>query len=206
MSNDGHPAVFLDRDGTLNEEVGFVNHPDRFIVYPWAAEAVSLLNQAGFAAVVLTNQSGVARDYFSEEMVELCHRKLREEIARGGGSLAGIYYCPHHPEGRVEAYRRNCRCRKPDTGMIERAVQELELDLSRSYVVGDRYLEVEMARRAGLPSIFVLSGYGRGEYEYRRQTWPHMPSMVAPDVLAAAKEIVRAVGAHGRAPLGNGSS
>ena len=184
------PAVFLDRDGTLNEEIGYVNHPERFLVYPWAAEAVRILNEAGFVVVVLTNQSGVARGYFSEELVNVVHEKLREEIARGGGRLEAIYYCPHHPEGRVEAYRQQCRCRKPDTGMIERATEELGLDLSRSLVVGDRYLDVEMARRAGLPCIFLLSGYGRGEYEYQRHTWPHMPDLVAPDVLAAAREIV----------------
>ena len=208
MSNHGRrPAVFLDRDGTLSEEIGYVNHPARFVVYPWAAAAVRLLNQAGFATVVLTNQSGVARGYFSEELVGLVHQKLREEITRGGGRLDAIYYCPHHPEGRVEAYRQHCRCRKPDTGMIERAAAELELDLSRSFVVGDRYLEVEMARRAGLPCVFVLSGYGLGEYDYQRHTWSHLPTTVVPDVLAAAKEIVKGeVGAHGRAPLQNGIS
>ncbi len=185
------PAVFLDRDGTLSEEIGYINHLSRFLLYPCAAEAVSLLNQAGFAAVVLTNQSGVARGYFSEELVNLVHQKLQEEIERGGGRLDAIYYCPHHPEGRVEAYRRQCRCRKPDTGMIEQATAELNLDLSRSFVVGDRYLEVEMARRAGLSSVFVLSGYGMGEYEYQRQNWTHWPNVVAPDVLAAVKEILK---------------
>lgn len=185
------PAVFLDRDGTLSEEIGYVNHPSRFVVYPWAAEAVSLLNRAGFATIVVTNQSGVARGYFTEDLVEVIHRKLREEIARGGGRLDAVYYCPHHPEGKVEAYRRPCRCRKPEIGMIERAAGEFELDLSRSFLVGDRYLEVEMAARAGLPCAFVLSGYGLGEYEYQRHNWARMPRIVVPDVLAAAREIVK---------------
>jgi len=119
------PAVFLDRDGTLNEEIGYVNHPSRFQVYPWAVEAVALLNDAGFATVVLTNQSGVARGYFDESLVQELHAKLAEEITLGGGRLDGIYYCPHHPEGRVEAYRQQCACRKPQTGMLDRAVEEL---------------------------------------------------------------------------------
>src|SRR2546426_446600 len=180
MPNDTlRPAVFLDRDGTLNEEIGYVNHPTRFQVYPWAAEAVALLNQAGFAAVVVTNQSGVARGYFTEELVETMHRKLSEEIARGGGRLDGIYYCPHHPHGNVESYRRECDCRKPKLGMLERAAADLHLDLARSYIVGDRYVDVELAHRAGLPCVFVLSGYGLGEYEYHRHTWAHAPWKVA---------------------------
>lgn len=194
MSNDTHcPAVFLDRDGTLNEEVGYVNHPARFQLYPWAAEAVALLNQARFRTVVLTNQSGVARGYFSEDLVGAIHEKLRQEISSGGGRLDAIYYCPHHPEGKVEAYRRECRCRKPDTGMIERATAELDLDLSRSFVVGDRFLEVEMARRAGLRCAFLLSGYGLGEYEYNRHAWTHSPWIVAPNLLDAAREIVKEI-------------
>ncbi len=190
MPNDIRPAVFLDRDGTLNEELGYINHPSRFQVYPWAAAAVSLLNQAGFATVVVTNQSGVARGYFGEDLVQEVHRKLVDEIARGGGKIDGIYYCPHHPDGKVEAYKRSCECRKPKLGMLERAAAELHLDLKRSYIVGDRYTDIEFAHRAELPCAFVLSGYGRGEYEYQRQNWQHQPWKVTEHLLAAAKEII----------------
>ena len=185
-------AVFLDRDGTLNEEYGYVNHPSRFQVYPWAAEAVALLNRAGLAVVVVTNQSGVARGYFDEDLVRTLHEKLREEIIRGGGRLDAIYYCPHHPQGRIEPHNRDCSCRKPQTGMLDRAAAELNLDLKRAFVVGDRYVDVELAHRAAIPCIFLLSGYGLGEYEYRRHTWSHQPWKVVPDLLAAAKEIVKA--------------
>jgi D-glycero-D-manno-heptose 1,7-bisphosphate phosphatase len=178
----------------LNEEIGYVNHPSRFQVYPWAVEAVALLNRAGFAVVVLTNQSGVARGYFDEALVAELHARLQEEIARGGGRLDGIYYCPHHPEGKVPAYRRECACRKPQTGMLDRAVDELHLRREGSYVAGDRFGDVELAHRAGLPCIFLLSGYGLGEWEYQRQTWPHQPWKVAKDLLEAAKEIVRSAG------------
>lgn len=184
------PAVFLDRDGTLNEEIGYVNHPSRFQVYPWAVEAVTLLNQAGFATVVLTNQSGVARGYFDEALVQELNAKLDEEITRGGGRLDKIYYCPHHPEGRIEAYRLECACRKPQTGMLDRAVEELHLDRKGSYVVGDRYVDVKLAHQAGLPCIFLLSGYGLGEWEYQRHTWQYQPWKVVKDLLEAAKVII----------------
>jgi D-glycero-D-manno-heptose 1,7-bisphosphate phosphatase len=184
------PAVFLDRDGTLNEEIGYVNHPSRFQVYPWAVEAVTLLNRAGFATVVLTNQSGVARGYFDESLVKELNSKLDEELTRGGARLDGIYYCPHHPEGRIEAYRQQCACRKPQTGMLDRAVEELHLSRQGSYVVGDRFVDVELAHNAGLPCIFLLSGYGLGEWEYHRHNWPHQPWKVVKDVLVAAKEII----------------
>jgi D-glycero-D-manno-heptose 1,7-bisphosphate phosphatase len=183
-------AVFLDRDGTLNEEVGYVNHPSRFQVYPWAAEAVGELNRAGLAAVVVTNQSGVARGYFEEALVARLHQQLRREIEQAGAHLDGIYYCPHHPEGRVAEFRRECDCRKPMLGLIERAAADLKLDLARSYVVGDRFLDMEMARRGGMRGIFVLTGYGLGEYENHRTKWPHQPWRVEKDVLAAVRVIL----------------
>ena len=190
MPNAGRPAVFLDRDGTLNEEIGYVNHPSRFQVYPWAGAAVRELNRAGFASVVVTNQSGVARGYFDERLVQLLHEKLRAEISGGGADLDGIYYCPHHPEGKIEEYKRDCDCRKPSLGLIQCAARELNLDLSRSFLIGDRYLDIETARRAGLPCVFVLTGYGLGEYEYHRHGWPHQPWRVAQDVLEAARAII----------------
>ena len=190
MPNSGRPAVFLDRDGTLNEEIGYVNHPSRFQVYPWAAEAVGELNRAGFAAVVVTNQAGVAHGYFDEALVETMHRKLRSEIEAGGAHLDGIYFCPHHPDGKVADYKGGCDCRKPGLGMIQRAAAELNLDISKSYVVGDRFLDVEMARRAGIPCVFVLSGYGLGEYEYHHHLWPHRPWRVEKNVLDAVRAIL----------------
>jgi len=190
LPNPERPAVFLDRDGTLNEEIGYVNHPSRFRVYPYAAEAVRELNRAGFAAVVVTNQSGVARGYFDEALVDTLHAKLRAEIEAGGGRLDGIYYCPHHPEARIAEYKRFCDCRKPALGMIERAAAELHLDLARSFVVGDRFLDMEMAQRGGMRGVFVLSGYGLGEYEYHHDTWPHQPWRVEKDVLAAVRAIL----------------
>lgn len=174
----------------MNEEIGYVNHPSRFQVYPYAAEAVRALNDNGFAAVVVTNQSGVARGYFDESLVDTLHAKLRADIQAGGGRLDGIYYCPHHPDGRVAEYKHLCDCRKPGLGMVERAASDLHLDLTRSFVVGDRFVDMELAQRGGMRGVFVLSGYGLGEYEYHREEWPYQPWRVEKDLLAAVRTIL----------------
>ncbi len=172
-------AVFLDRDGTLNEEVGYVNHIDRFRLYPWSAAAVKKLNLAGIPVVLLTNQSGVARGYFPEKLVREIHSHLEEELGRCGAHLDGIYYCPHHPDGRVSAYRESCDCRKPRSGMMQRAACDLDLDLTASFVVSDRYQDISMGLRAGARSVLLLTGYGKGECLYHKDTWPRQPDHIA---------------------------
>jgi D-glycero-D-manno-heptose 1,7-bisphosphate phosphatase len=183
-------AIFLDRDGTLNEEVGYVNHPHRFKLYPWTAPAVRLINQAGFKAIVLTNQSGVARQYMTEDLVRQIHQKLQAELREHGAYLDAIYYCPHHPAAVDPQYRLACACRKPQTGLVERAQREFELDLRRSYFVGDRFLDVQLASAVGGKGVLVLTGYGLGEYEYQRHTWTTPPDHLAENVLAAIQWIL----------------
>jgi D-glycero-D-manno-heptose 1,7-bisphosphate phosphatase len=183
-------AVFLDRDGTVAEEVGYVNHLSRFRLYPWSAEAIRRINQAGLAAVVVTNQAGVARGYFPEELIRQVNAKMVEELAGAGAKLDAVYYCAHHPEVGAPPYRQCCRCRKPEPGMIEQAVRDLNLELAGSVVVGDRYLEVEMAHRLGLRGALVLTGYGRGELEYMRGGWPRDPDWVAENLLEAVEKIL----------------
>ena len=183
-------AVFIDRDGTISEEVGYVNHPSRYRVFPYAAEAVRRLNQSGWLAILVTNQAGVARGYFTEEMIGAVHRILVEELERGGAYLDAIYYCPHHPSVGAPPYRLDCDCRKPKPGLIRRAAAEFDIDLARSWMVGDRYGDMEMARNAGLRSAFVLSGYGRGEWEYQREQWKYEPDTIAEDLLHAVRAII----------------
>lgn len=186
------PAVFIDRDGTISEEVGYVNHPSRYRVFPYAAEALKLLREAGWLAVLVTNQAGVARGYFAEEMIGIVHHLLTEELARSGGArLDAIYYCPHHPSVGAPPYRFDCDCRKPKPGLIRRAAEELNIDLTQSWMVGDRYSDTELARNAGVRSVFVLSGYGRGEWEHQRATWKHQPDMIAEDLLEAVYHIIK---------------
>lgn len=183
-------AVFLDRDGTINEEVGYLNHIDRLRLYPWAAPAIRRLNQAGFRTLLITNQGGVARGLFPEYLIHEVHSRMQSELERFGAHLDGIYYCPHHPEGRVEQYRIQCNCRKPRPGMIERAAREWDLDFASSFLVGDKYVDLETGFRFGLRNALVLSGYGRGEYLYRRHSWTRSPDIVVTDLAAAVDWIL----------------
>jgi len=185
------PAVFIDRDGTISEEVGYVNHLSRYRVFPFAAEAVRLLNEAGWLAVLITNQAGVARGYFKEELIGEVHAFLAAELGRGGARLDAVYYCPHHPTAGEPPYRLDCDCRKPRPGLIRRAAAELNLDLEGSWMVGDRYGDVELAHNAGLRSALVLTGYGRGELEHQSHLWPRRPDLVAENLLEAVRGILK---------------
>lgn len=153
-------AVFLDRDGTLIEEVGYLNRLDRVAFFPWSVDAVRVLNDAGLLVVVVTNQAGVARGYFDEQFVRDTHALIDGRMRRGRARIDGYYYCPHHPDGKVEAFRAVCDCRKPKPGMLLRAAREHGIDLAGSFVVGDRWLDVEMGRAAGATTVLVKTGYG----------------------------------------------
>jgi len=185
-----HKAVFLDRDGTINEEVGYVNHLDRFYLLPRTAQAIRLLNEHRFKTAVITNQSGVARGYFPESLVREIHQKMANLLKEEGAHLDGIYYCPHHPDAGDPPYRRKCLCRKPATGMVEEAVRDLDIDVSRSYVVGDRGLEIEFAEKIGAKGILVLTGYGKGEWNYLKDKWKAKPHHVAADLYEAVQWIL----------------
>lgn len=188
----GRRAVFLDRDGTLVRETGYLADPSRLALLPGAGRAVAKLNAAGFAVVVVTNQSGVARGFSTEDRVRRIHSKLIGLMARHGARLDGIYVCPHHPEGAVEAYRKVCPCRKPGTGLFVQARDELTLNLAGSYHIGDKRSDVEAAARAGLVSILVLSGYGRQEWEacLRFEPGSLMPDRIARGLAEAAEWVL----------------
>jgi D-glycero-D-manno-heptose 1,7-bisphosphate phosphatase len=185
------PAVFMDRDGTLTEEVGYVNHPRRLRLLPRAAQAVRRLNEAGIAAVVVTNQAGIARGYFSEEVLQAVHATLLAQLKDEGAHLDGIYVCTHHPTEGASPYRLDCDCRKPRPGLIHRAAADHGLDLRRSALVGDRPSDLLAARAAGAAGVLVLTGYGLGEWEYRRTTFPVEPDHVAEDLLDAVEWVIR---------------
>lgn len=184
------PAVFIDRDGTISEEVGYINHPSRFRVFPYAASAIKLLNDQGWLAVIITNQAGVARGYFSESMIEIVHDDLRRELRDQGARVDAIYYCAHHPTVGEPPYRQDCECRKPKPGLVHRAAKDLDIALEQSWMIGDRYGDIELARNAGLHSALVLSGYGRGEWENQRSLWKHQPDLVSENLLEAVESII----------------
>ena len=181
------PAVFLDRDGTINEQMGYINHLSRFKLLDQAVPAIRRLNEAGVKVVVVTNQSGAARGYFPAALVAEVHERLKQLLAAGGAHLDGIYTCLHGPAD-------GCACRKPRPALMEQAARDLDLDLSRSYLVGDRYSDIQTAANAGAKSILVLTGYGRGEYEYIRPTQPVQPVRVASDLLEAVEWILQDLG------------
>ena len=186
------PAVFIDRDGTLTEEVGYVNHPSRLRLLPRSAEAVRRLNEAGIPAVVVTNQAGLARGYFTEAVMEAVNLELAAQLARGKARVDGIYICPHHPTEGEPPYRQRCECRKPKPGLLLRAAEEMNLDLSRSIMVGDKPSDLEVAPVVGARSALVLTGYGRGEWEYQRDRFRVTPDYVAADLLDAVEWALKA--------------
>lgn len=154
------PAVFVDRDGTLIEEAGYLNHLDRLVFFPFTVDAIRQLNRGGFAVVVVSNQAGIARGIVPEAFLGDARRHIEGRLAAGGAHVDGFYHCPHHPDGIVEPLRMRCDCRKPQPGMLRRAAADLDLDLSRSFTVGDRWHDLEAGRAAGTSTVLVRTGYG----------------------------------------------
>lgn len=185
------PAVFLDRDGTINEQMGYINHISRFVMLPRAAAAIRLLNERKIPVVVVSNQSGLARGYFPESLLKKVHARMNEELAGSGAHVDGVYYCPHHPEAKEERFRLACDCRKPRAGLFLKAAAELGLDPARSYVVGDRWSDLKAAAAVRAKGVLVLTGYGRGDYEYIGPGQQVQPAYVAEDLYAAVQWILR---------------
>lgn len=184
------PAVFLDRDGTINEQMGYINHLSRFILLPGVGGAIRLLNEHDIPVFVVTNQSGLARGYFSPALLDEVHTKMIEGLAAEGARVDGIYVCPHHPEAKEEQYRKDCDCRKPKPGLFIRAALEHNIDLGSSFVVGDRWSDLKGASACGAAGILVLSGYGRGDLDYIGPSQAIQPAHVAEDLAGAAAWIV----------------
>jgi D-glycero-D-manno-heptose 1,7-bisphosphate phosphatase len=178
--------VFLDRDGTVSEEVGYLNHISRFRLLNGVTAAIRKLNQASLPVIVVTNQSGVGRGYFPEQLVRDVHDRMNAELLEAGARLDGVYYCPHVSSDE-------CECRKPKTGMLEQAARELGLDLRKSFVVGDRYGDIELAKCAGARSILVRTGYGEGDLAWHGKRWAHQPAFVAADLPEAVEWILKEV-------------
>jgi len=177
-------AVFMDRDGTINEEVGYLSRIEELKLIPGAAEAIRLVNHEGMKTVVVTNQSGVARGFFTEEIVRIIHSSLDEMLRREGAFIDRFYYCPHHPTEGNEPYRRACDCRKPAPGMILQAARELDIDLTASYVVGDMLKDLDAGRSVGAKGILVRTGYGNNIVITDK------PVYIAEDLLDAVKWIM----------------
>lgn len=183
-------AVFLDRDGTIIEEVGYLDNIEQLKLIPGAARAIGLLNKAGIPAIMLTNQSGIARGYFSESLVEQLHQRLNELLEAESAHLDAIYYCPHHPTEGDPPYRRTCNCRKPNPGMVEQATRDLQLGKRHLFVVGDKLTDIELARKAGAEGILVLTGYGEKERKRLAEAGKTQPAYIAADLLQAIQWLI----------------
>ena len=185
MIRSGLDAVFLDRDGVVNTEVHRLAHPDQLRLIEGSGRAIHLLNEARIPVYLVTNQAVVARGICSEDDLSEIHRRLAELLERDDAAIDDIYYCPHHPEGEVVTYRRDCSCRKPGTGMLEQAAREHDLDLDRCVMIGDRAVDIETANRAGCRSILVSTGYGGSDHLYAAS-----PTWTSPDLAAAVRLVL----------------
>lgn len=183
-------AIFMDRDGTVSDEVGYINHISRYRMLPRSIEAIRRINDAGFMTFIVTNQSGVARGLFDESLLNDVHATLARWVSEGGGRLDGIYACTHHPKEGVPPWRQDCDCRKPKPGLLLKAAAEHGVDLSASYMIGDTVLDIEAARNAGATGVLVLTGYGRGDLDFRMRPRGLEPAHVAEDLMGAVDWIL----------------
>jgi D-glycero-D-manno-heptose 1,7-bisphosphate phosphatase len=190
------PAVFLDRDGTMIEDVGYLDAIARVAFYPWTIDSIRAMNRAGLAVVVVTNQSGIARGIIDEALVEATHRHLSAALEAGGARVDGYYYCPHHPRGTVAPFDRECDCRKPARGLIDRAAADLGIDAARSFVVGDKWTDVQLGRAVGARAILVRTGGGAAEE--RRPLGGVSADVIVDNLAAAASWILSQPGISNR--------
>jgi len=188
----GHVGIFLDRDGTINQEVDYVRSTDEFHLIEGSAPGIRELNEQGWQVFVVTNQSGIARGFLTETQLAEIHSTLEKALRAHGASIDAIYYCPHHPDFGKPPYRAVCDCRKPNIGMITRAIHEFDLDLERLFVVGDRLLDMQMGRAAGARCILVRTGYGERELELCRADGGS-PDYVADNLSDAVQYIKRSL-------------
>ncbi|MBN2461310.1 MAG: HAD family hydrolase [Candidatus Cloacimonetes bacterium] len=185
-------AVFLDRDGTVNvDRNGYVRKTGEFELYPFSSEAVALLNRMDYLVFIVTNQSGIARGYYSVADLENIHRRMGELLAEQGARIDEIYYSPYHSEGHVEPFNISSDLRKPGLGMFQEALQKYDFNIPRSFMIGDKYSDIVFGRKAGLTTILVLTGDGSREFLEEREHWEYKPHFITDNLLAAAHLIER---------------
>lgn len=160
-------AVFLDRDGCINKEVHHLHRMDQLRILPRVVEAIHRLNKLDLFVVVITNQSAVAHGLASREEIEKIHLTLQKRLVNKLAKIDAIYYCPHHPEGKIAIYKIKCKCRKPETGLIKKAAKEFNIDLKKSFMIGDRTVDILTGQKAGLKTILVKTGYGGRDAIYK---------------------------------------
>lgn len=186
-------AIFLDRDGTINEEVGYLDHLDKLIIFEAAYDAIRLINQSSMKAIVITNQAGVAKGLFSEEFVQRTNKQLQDTLNKRKAVIDKFYYCPHHPTEGKGIYKQVCNCRKPAAGLLLQAAKEMNIDLTHSYLIGDKYRDIETIKKVGGKGILVKTGHGRNELQEvppEKINAQSRPDFVAEDILKAVEWIL----------------
>ena len=184
-------VIFLDRDGTLNEEVNYLHRKEDLVLLPGVPEALKAFKDQGYRLVVVTNQAGVARGYYTEDDVKELHRYMNELLAGQGVKIDAFYYCPHHPEHGIGKYKVRCHCRKPETGMFEMAEQAFAVDKASSWMIGDKLIDMEAGRNYGVRTVLVGTGYGAGVHEEQKKKGDFPYDLYADDLLEAYNEINR---------------
>ena len=180
----GNKAVFIDRDGTINIDGPYLDNPDRFEMYPGVGEGIKKLKDDGFKIIVMTNQSGIARGYFTEEVLMSIHKTMAIKFDAFDVKLDGVYYCPHHPDD-------NCNCRKPNTGLFENAIEEHDIDVNQSYMIGDKILDVCAGQKIGVKTILIPEAHARDEFLSTKNEWKCHPDYVADDFVDAVEWILK---------------
>lgn len=194
MSEQFTKAIFLDRDGTINPDTeGYIHHPDQFSLYPYTIEAIQKLHSLGFYVFIVTNQSGIARALFTPKEVETIHDKLRKLLENGGTYVDAIYYSPYLKEGTVQPWNCEHPSRKPGIGMFEQAAKDFTFNPKHSWMIGDKYQDMEFGMRAGMKTILVLSGNGNKEFSENREKWDRLPDFIVQD-LQSAVDVIEKLG------------
>ncbi|MCK4655291.1 MAG: HAD family hydrolase [Candidatus Cloacimonetes bacterium] len=183
-------AVFLDRDGTINfDENGYINNPDDFQLFSFSGEAIATLNKMGYLIFIVTNQSGVARNLYKVEDIELVHRKMIKNLEEKGAIINDIFFSPYHKKGEVEPYNVDHEDRKPGLGMFKKALKKYNFNIRKSFMIGDRYADITFGKKAGLTTILVLTGNGEIAFYKKRKDWEYKPDFVVKNLMSAVKLI-----------------
>ena len=180
-------AVFVDRDGTINVDVHYLDDPDKFEMYPGVQIGMKKLQENGFKIIVITNQSGIARGYFTEEQLSHIHERMKQEFQMFNVTLDGIYYCPHHPNDE-------CNCRKPNTGLFEKAIAEHDIDVKKSYMLGDKILDIGAGKKIGVRTVLIPEPHVREDFLSQKNEWEHHPDYIADDFKDAVEWILKIKG------------
>lgn len=177
-------AVFIDRDGTINVDVHYLDNPDKFEMYPGVGDGVKKLKEEGFKIIVITNQSGIARGHFTEKQLFNIHERMKKEIKQFNVTLDGIYYCPHHPDD-------SCNCRKPNTGLFDMAINEHKIDVKKSYMLGDKILDIGAGKKIGTRTVLIPEPHIRDEFLSKKNEWEYNPDYIANDFMDAVEWILK---------------